>query len=165
MCLGKDLRVYDVDGSFLRDFAPAGEAPGQVNCPRGLAVDERLGEVLVTDDHRVQVFRLDGTFKLLRAWGHWGEQDGEFHGPFGIAVHQTGDEDTLLFVADHNNSRIQVFNRDGTFVRTVGRGYGVDGGELRFPTDVRVTATGQVVVCDSDNSRLQVCPCRFSRSL
>ena len=59
-------------------------------------------EVLVTDlnNHRVQVFGLDGSF--IRQWGGEGNGVGQFESPWGVAV----SKGELFVGCDH---RIQVF--------------------------------------------------------
>jgi sugar lactone lactonase YvrE len=47
--------------------------------------------------------------KFLLAWGHKGDQPGEFHSPIGIAV-SPKDE---VYVTDVNNARIQKFTTEG----------------------------------------------------
>jgi tripartite motif-containing protein 71 len=50
-----------------------------------------------------------------RKWGSEGSGDGQFEQPFGINVYN--DE---VYVVDQNNSRVQVFDLDGTFKRKFG---------------------------------------------
>ena len=71
---------------------------------RGVAVDEQ-GFIFVADsgNNRIQIFNPDGTF--LRAFGRWGQNDGEFKGLEGIAVNSKGN----ILVADRENHRIQIF--------------------------------------------------------
>jgi hypothetical protein len=53
---------------------------------------------------------------------------------------------------------VQVLRyRDGAHVRTIGC-EGSGPGRLQGPTGVAVDGVGRIVVCDSDNSRLQVLP-------
>lgn len=54
-------------------------------------------------------------YERVRAWGEAGNGPGAFHDPTGIAV--SGDR---IFVADARNSRIQVLNQDGDFLRAFG---------------------------------------------
>jgi DNA-binding beta-propeller fold protein YncE len=54
--------------------------------------------------------------KLNRRWGEFGSGDGEFRTPWGVAVDKNGD----VYVADTNNSRIQVFTAGGSFIRKWG---------------------------------------------
>ena len=54
------------------------------------------------DNHRIQVFGLDGTF--LRQWGEEGTGEGQFNEPTAVVVR--GEE---VIVCDLANHRIQVF--------------------------------------------------------
>ena len=91
-----------------------GPLKGHFRFPRGIAVDE-AGRVFVADNYcRVQVFDADGGF--LYMWGAAGEGPGQFRQPVAIALDQAG----LVYVADALNARIQVFTREGVFVRGVG---------------------------------------------
>ncbi|XP_078665205.1 uncharacterized protein LOC144907730 [Branchiostoma floridae x Branchiostoma belcheri] len=54
-------------------------------------------------------------------FGRWGSGTGQFWGPDGVTVSEEGE----IFVADSGKQRIQVFTRQGTFVR-------------QFPTVVRI---------------------------
>jgi DNA-binding beta-propeller fold protein YncE len=51
---------------------------------------------------------------FLRKWGTPGAGDGQFNGPAGIAV--KGDE---VFVTELGNNRVQVFDRNGAFLKTL----------------------------------------------
>lgn len=54
-------------------------------------------------------------YELVQSWGEKGTGPGQFNDPTGIAV--SADE---VFVADARNSRIQVFDKQGTFKRAFG---------------------------------------------
>ena len=47
------------------------------------------------------------SFEFLRKWGTYGEEDGQFSEPVGLAI----DGDGNVYVADTRNHRIQVFKR------------------------------------------------------
>jgi DNA-binding beta-propeller fold protein YncE len=49
---------------------------------------------------------------LLLSWGSPGGEAGQFRIPHGIAIDQRG----VLFVADRENSRLQLFSQDGEFI-------------------------------------------------
>src|SRR5262245_32427307 len=71
------------------------------------------GEMYVTDGYgnaRVHRFAPDG--RLLQSWGEPGSGPGQFHVPHGIAVDRGG----TIYVADRENSRIQLFTSQGDFV-------------------------------------------------
>jgi DNA-binding beta-propeller fold protein YncE len=74
------------------------------------------GDILVVQGHgkgepRVLKFDRDGNF--IKAWGRKGNGPGEFDIAHAIAVDAQG----LIYVADRNNQRIQVFDPDGKYVR------------------------------------------------
>jgi peptidylamidoglycolate lyase len=115
------------------------------------------GSIYVSDgygNNRVAKFAPDG--KFLVDWGHKGQGPGEFDLPHSVAVDAHG----LVYVADRSNSRIQVFDASGKFLKmwsspelgrpwslTVGPDnllYVVDGGDLKpAPPD-----RGQVLKLD-----------------
>ena len=66
---------------------------------------------LTSGDARVLKFDKDGRF--IKSWGGKGKEPGQFDVAHGIAIDPKG----LLWVMDRENSRIQVFDADGTFVR------------------------------------------------
>jgi DNA-binding beta-propeller fold protein YncE len=77
--------------------------------------------------------------------------EGEFVGPKGIAV---GPGDVIV-VADTGNNRVQVFDKDGAFLRLFGtRGDGE--GQFKSPEGVGVAPDGTIYVADTGNNRVQL---------
>jgi sugar lactone lactonase YvrE len=73
------------------------------------------GEMFVSDGYgnaRVHRFAADGTH--ITSWGTPGTGPGEFNLPHAVAV----DGDGRVLVADRENSRIQLFNRDGVYLES-----------------------------------------------
>lgn len=91
----------------------AGKGPDTFDRPTDVAVAPN-GDIFVTDGHgsnnRVVKFTKDGLF--VTAWGRTGVAPGEFNQPHAIALDSRG----RVFVGDRSNSRIQVFEPNGTFV-------------------------------------------------
>ncbi len=85
------------------------------------------------------------------SWGSPGILEGQFNRAEGIAVGPRDD----IYVADSCNHRIQVFDRDGKFLRSHGRA-GSHPGEFSYPYDVRVDSAGNQYVCEFGNSRITV---------
>jgi DNA-binding beta-propeller fold protein YncE len=101
-----DTGIVDIDYRTIRRAGPPFNRPTNL----ALAPDSTL---LVTDGYgnaRVHRFAPDG--RLLASWGEPGSGPGQFNLPHGIAV----DRDGNSYVADRENSRIQVFNPQGKFL-------------------------------------------------
>jgi len=123
------------DGRFLLQIGKPAQ-PGDSNSTTGLRrataveVDAAANEVYVADgidNHRVVVFDADtGAYK--RHWGAYGAKpDDTAAGPydpaaapskqFGVPACVRIAGDGLVYVCDRRNDRIQVFRKDGTFVK------------------------------------------------
>ncbi|MBL8776614.1 MAG: SMP-30/gluconolactonase/LRE family protein [Acidimicrobiales bacterium] len=84
-------------------------------------------------------------------WGSQGATNGLFSSPKGVAFSPVTDQ---VYVADSVNNRIQVFTRDGAFVRKWGR-LGTTNGRFNDPRGVAVDSAGNVYVVDRLNHRVQ----------
>jgi len=122
-------------GQFLLQIGRAGKVEGSdskagLNRPAGVRVDPATNEVYVADgfgNHRVAVFDADsGAYK--RHWGAYGEKpDDTSLGPYDpnappVKQFRTVScaaisKDGLVYVCDRQNDRIQVFQKDGKFVK------------------------------------------------
>jgi DNA-binding beta-propeller fold protein YncE len=88
--------------------------------PNDVAI-ARNGDIFVVQGHtpgamgdpRVLKFDKNGTF--IKSWGGKGKEPGQFEVAHGIAIDAKG----LLWVADRENQRIQIFDADGKFIREV----------------------------------------------
>jgi DNA-binding beta-propeller fold protein YncE len=129
------LLTFTHQGKFLRQFGKAGMSKGSADTsnmrgPANLVVDPASNEVYVADGYgNRRVIVLDGdTFAFKRMWGAYGNRPDDtdlgpynpdappaqqFRLPHNISVSRDG----LVYVADRPNNRIQVFRKDGTFVR------------------------------------------------
>jgi DNA-binding beta-propeller fold protein YncE len=95
------------------DYRTIQRTAGPFNFPTNLALAHG-GEMFITDGYgncRVHKYSPDG--RLLLSWGEPGAGPGQFHLPHGITVDRRG----LVYVADRENSRVQVFSPDGDFLR------------------------------------------------
>ena len=66
-------------------------------------------------NNRVEKFDSNGNY--LTQWGGLGSGNGQFIGPFGIAV----DSGNNVYVADLNNNRIEKFSSNGNIPDTMGQ--------------------------------------------
>jgi DNA-binding beta-propeller fold protein YncE len=122
------VRKYSTDGKLLMTLGTSGRpsetgvvgidyrsirrAGPPFNRPTNL-VQAPDGTLLITDGYgnaRVHRFSPDG--RLLHSWGEPGSGPGQFNLPHGIAVDRAG----RVYVADRENSRIQVFTPGGEFL-------------------------------------------------
>lgn len=167
----KDAQVmkFTQDGTFLMKIGNKGQGRGSndrenFRQPTTVYVDPATNEAYVADGYgnrRVAVFDADtGAYK--RHWGAYGntpDDDDPYNAgsanvaanyqpddppakQFGRAVHCAAvSKDGFVYVCDRTNNRIQVFRRDGTFVREAfinrkARGFG-SAFEVGFSTDPR----------------------------
>ena len=152
------IQHFAADGSWLGGWGTfadvsAGSAPsGTFNEPWGIAVAPD-GTVFVADtwNHRIQVFRPDGTF--IRMWGTLGQgaSPQDLYGPRAIAVDERG----RVFVVDTGNKRVMVYDEEGGYLTQVGAA-GFDTGQFDEPVGLSITPDGELMVADTWNRRVQV---------
>jgi hypothetical protein len=132
------IMKFTQDGKFLMQIGKVGGSKGSndvenLRLPAKIFVDKNTNEVYVADgygNHRVIVFDAD-TGKYKRHWGAYGNKpDDTSLGPynpdappaqqFRNPVHCAElSNDGLVYVCDRVNDRIQVFKKDGSFVKEV----------------------------------------------
>ena len=128
-CWDHTIRTFTTDGTLLRtvgesgkcsdtgfevDVSPvryAGEPFNQVTNVHVL----RDGSMYVADGYgNARVHRFDADGNLDLSWGEPGNGPGQFNLPHGIAVDSAG----TVYVADRENSRIQLFSPQGEYLRS-----------------------------------------------
>jgi DNA-binding beta-propeller fold protein YncE len=101
-----DTGATSIDFRTIRHSGPPFHFPTNV----ALSLD---GELYVADGYgNARIHRFSATGELLHSWGSPGTAPGEFRVPHGIAVDRSG----RVFVADRENSRIQIFSPAGDFL-------------------------------------------------
>ena len=146
-CDGHRLSIFDIRGQKIRTFGSRGDSPDQMECPAGIATDD-TDNIYVSSWHKLQKFTSSG--ELIKCIGRKGSKEGELEDPRGVTLY-----DNQVYVCDRNNHRIQVFDLDLNFVRSIGsRGKGR--GELYVPLDVKFDTAGNMYVAEFDNGRVQV---------
>ena len=79
-------------------------------------------------------------YQLAFQFGSTGKGQGEFDGPWDIAV---SEKTETIAVADYNNKRIQMFSSDGNFLREIVLNSG--------PSSLAFTVAGDVLACSPDD--------------
>lgn len=85
-----------------------------------------------------------------------GSGDGEFYYPMGVAI----DRDGYIYIVDSSNSRIQIFDSDGNFIKKWGN-HGRDAGELYYPSGISISPDGFIYVMQSSCSADKNCVQKF----
>lgn len=144
---------FSAAGQLLNSFGHTGANPGELHfgagggnsaaAGGGLAVSGNFLFVSDSANDRVQRFTLDGSQASVIV------PPGFLANPRGLAV-----RGTRVVVADDQNHRLAVFDTGGKFLRTVGKGPGVNPKQLNFPFGVAVDGAGRVFVADDMNQRV-----------
>jgi DNA-binding beta-propeller fold protein YncE len=121
MLLGRKPESVDVPAApdKGRQMSGAPEASGMnsdlFEGPTDVAFDAQ-GNIFVADglgNARIAKFTKDGVF--IKSWGSRGKGDGQFATAHSIQVDANG----YVYVADRGNGRIQVFDNDGNYKRSI----------------------------------------------
>ena len=143
-----EIWVYDLNGAQVRT----------INIPRmfygaGIKLDDN-GTLFLVDRFSVMCLENDGSFKWRAGknatetnYGSSGSGDGEFHYARDLAIGPDG----KLYILDNYNSRIQVLDKNGNYLRQFGKKVGDTAapGDLSRPDQVTINRDGVVIVRDS----------------
>ncbi len=135
LCTDHFVLKFTNDGEFIMQIGESGKTQGNnsteyLGHPADVEVDPQTNEVYVADGYlnkRVIVFDGD-TGEYKRHWGAYGRvpndepmkrynRDGSSKDDYTDSVHAVKvSNDGLVYLADRGNGRIQVFQKDGTYV-------------------------------------------------
>jgi YD repeat-containing protein len=155
--------------SFVNGF---GAEAGQLRHPNGDAVDPS-GNLWVVSGESDLIEKFSPTGTLLATYGSQGTAEGQYIGPWGIAIDpRNGD----VYVSDEGNDRIDELSSSGAFIKAFGWGVGKAGksefeictkecksgiagaGNGQFSTiaaGMSVDSSGNVWVVDYGDNRVQ----------
>jgi DNA-binding beta-propeller fold protein YncE len=111
MTLGIRGRPSDTGATSI-DFRTIRYAGPPFHYPTNLAFAGN-GDLFISDGYgNARVHHISPDGKLLHSWGEPGSGPGQFRVPHGIAI----DRDGIVYVADRENSRVQLFSSDGKYL-------------------------------------------------
>ena len=157
--VARDGRVFVTDTAQDRVFVYSGKKfvtalgkTGELQSPSGVALDEARGLIYIVDSrkHMVFVYSLKDYAKI-REFGQRGGGPGEFNFPTNITV----DSDGKVYVVDTANFRIQIFDPEGKYLKTIGA-LGDSPGSLARPKGVGVDSEGHIYVVDTAFQNFQI---------
>jgi hypothetical protein len=107
-----------LDGQILQTIGTPGQgAPRKsglpFNLPTKVAVDPGTGDLFISDGYgNARVHRLTAAGEHVLSWGFYGTEPGAFNLPHTVVI----DHEGRVLVADRENHRVQVFDREGTYL-------------------------------------------------
>lgn len=157
---GHQVYKFSPEGKLLMTLGKAGQ-PGmstdQFNCPTDV-VTAADGSIFIGDGHnrpespnaRILKFAQDGRF--IKEWGRKGAGPGEFGTPHTLAMDSQG----RVFVSDHVNHRIQVFDQEGRYLDEYT--------QFGAPNAIAVSANDVLAVSDGDTGTLIIGDARTGKA-
>ncbi len=140
------IQQFTAAGQFIASVGTKGNKALQFKYPSGITFNACNNKIYVVDEnHRVQILNSDLTFSFF---GKYGSCKGQFDDPYDIACDSTG----KMYVADSDNSRIQIFTADGIFIRMLSRN------GIQLPISITIDSNDTVYVGDF-NHRILVYTC------
>jgi sugar lactone lactonase YvrE len=114
MVFGRRRESADAEtGPWERADPPMAHVDGLFRQPTDVAWDSD-GSIYISDGYvNSRVAKYDRNGDWVKSWGERGTGPGQFRLPHAIAI----DRNDNVYVGDRSNRRIQVFDRDGKFLR------------------------------------------------
>jgi hypothetical protein len=141
---GHALYLYTTEGELLKTMGTPGvpgEGGNHFNAPTDIAFGVN-GDYFITDGYgNRRVAHFDQDFNFIGQWGSEGLEEGKFVLPHAV----TTDDKGLVYVADRNRWRVQIFGTDGDFIEQwthIGKPFGI------------VYYEGFLWICDGTNARV-----------
>lgn len=109
------IKKCTLDGKLLMTLGTEnvkGDIGEPFRSPTGVSIAPS-GDIFVSDGYdNARVHRFSPQGEHILSWGEKGDGEGQFAVPHGIFVHRDG----IVYVADRENHRIQLFTLDGEFI-------------------------------------------------
>ena len=138
------IYIIDQKGKFRSSFGAPIKQKGQFASPCGIA-QLQSGDYVISDSklNRIHLFSDDGEWK--KTVGGTGKGNAQFDQPGDIAV----DEHDRIYVVDHGNKRIQIFDKKLNFLLSFGKE------ELELPEAIAIRGD-TIYVLNNGINRIEV---------
>lgn len=125
---------------------------GEFERPSGLAVNEALKRLYIVDTygHKVKAYTTIGEF--LFEFGERGHDEG---GQFNFPTFAAIDSKDNVYIVDSQNFRVQVFDKDGKFIRMWGE-VGDVAGKFARPKGIGIDSDDNVYIIDTIFENIQI---------
>lgn len=142
------IQIFDRKMNYLKSFGTWGYKHGQFNSISGICVQNATNNIVITerDNHRVQVISNinDESEELqslyLIGGPHPDKEYGKFYWPWGVACNNKGH----MIITDYANSRVQILNEKGCFIRQMGEQSGIT--KYLSPIKACVNKHNQIII-------------------
>ena len=152
------VNIYSCMGKFIQSYGSKASGGRGQSYPRGVTIDRHAHRIVTDDNHALSIYTRGG--KLKKRFGKEGGGRGEYYHPNDVAADNAG----LLYIADHGNSRVQVCNLTGEYVRMIGNTHP---GRLQGPIYVALDGDGNVYVTDLHTKQVNIytSSCQYKSSI
>ncbi|XP_020620698.1 E3 ubiquitin-protein ligase TRIM71-like [Orbicella faveolata] len=128
----------------VRSFGSGGKVQGQFDCPFGIAISDKTGNIAVADtfNNRVQLFNSNGIY--LREYGRKGLDAKKLHCPFSVAFNKSGE------VTICDSGGIFCLAESGHFIKNIFNKH------LINPVSITIACDDRMLVSDSGDNKVKV---------
>ena len=151
-CLGEIVQVpvglpnYGIFHLPTVATGKCGSAPGELNFPRGVAINKATNQIFVVNGGNDTVEIFSETGEHLNLLGK-----GQLHRPWGLTIHENS-----LFISCIGSHTITEFSLiDFSLVKKIGK-WGSKKGEFKGPTQLTTDPNDHLFIIDSRNYRICV---------
>jgi hypothetical protein len=153
----KGILIGDLDGNQVGQMLSRGKAPGEIDRPTGMAVDED-GTIYLADSLNYRFQAIDSQGKSKWVLGNQPDpekavvdRDRTFGLPSGLALADDG----VLYGIDAFNGEILAISTDGQQLGSFG-GWGRQDGQFYYPSGITQVSSESFAIADTFNDRVQI---------
>lgn len=146
--------VLDKDGVFSSLLTPV-DSIGKQEKQEAVICDvdiDDAGNIYLLSEEMGRIYVYDQKENFLFKFGTKGGSSGKLSRPRGLAV---DDRSKRVYVIDYMRHTANAYSADGRFLFEFG-GQGWGRGWFQYPSDIAVDTSGNVLVADTFNNRVQV---------